>query len=81
MSYNHATPRSTRPGVWLMLVGALIALSFAIFAVAVSTVEGVGPLWIVVGWGVLIFLYGLYRLVKGPSSLDHKAGGTDANGQ
>lgn len=81
MSYDHAAPRKTRPGVWLMIVGAVIALAFAIFAVAVAPVTTAGPLWIVVGWGVLVFIYGLYRAVRGPNSLDHKRGGTDANGR
>ena len=81
MSYDHVAPRKTRPGIWLMIVGGLIALGFAIFALVVSPVTTVGPLWIVVGWGILVFLYGLYRFLRGPSSLDHKRGGTDVNGR
>lgn len=81
MSYDHAARRTTRPGVWLMIVGAVVALAVAIFALAVSQMTTAGPLWIVMGWGILVFLYGLYRTVRGPSSLDHERGGTDANGR
>ena len=81
MSYGQAAPRKKRPGIWLMLIGGLLAVGFAIFALLASPDSSPGPLWIVVGWGVLVFLYGLYRAVKGPSSLNHRRGGTDANGR
>ncbi|QRQ78307.1 hypothetical protein [Glutamicibacter protophormiae] len=81
MSYEQAASHKKRPGIWLMAIGGLIAAGFAIYALLASPDSSPGPLWIVVGWGVLVFLYGLYRAVKGPSSLDHRRGGTDANGR
>ncbi|MFJ2618451.1 hypothetical protein [Glutamicibacter sp. NPDC087344] len=81
MSYEQVEPRKRRPGLWLMIIGGLIAAGFAILALLSEAGSSPGPLWIVVGWGGLVFLYGLYRVVKGPSSLDHRKGGTDANGR
>ncbi|UYQ77223.1 hypothetical protein OF385_14555 [Glutamicibacter sp. JL.03c] len=80
MQENQAGKSSHRPGLWLMVVGGLLAVGFAIYAVLAAPDSTSGPLWIVVGWGALVFLYGLYRMIRGRSSIDHRAGGTDANG-
>lgn len=69
-------PSRRRPGLWLVIIGGLLAVGFGIYAaISAST-----PLWIVAGWGALVFLYGLYRLIRGGSKLDSPRGGTDANG-
>lgn len=72
---------SGRPGLWLTIVGGLVAIGFAIYALLAAPDSTSGPLWIVAGWGALVFIYGVYRLVRGPSSLDDPRGGTDANGR
>lgn len=70
-----------RPGFWLTIAGGLVAVGFAIYALLAAPDSTSGPLWIVAGWGALVFIYGVYRLVRGPSSLDDPRGGTDANGR
>ena len=70
-----------RPGLWLTIVGGLVAVGFAIYALFAAPDSTSGPLWIVAGWGALVFIYGVYRLVRGPSSLDDPRGGTDVNGR
>lgn len=70
-----------RPRLWLTIVGGLVAVGFAIYALLAAPDSTSGPLWIVAGWGALVFIYGVYRLVRGPSSLDDPRGGTDANGR
>ncbi|WP_279402623.1 hypothetical protein [Arthrobacter sp. JCM 19049] len=37
------------------------------------------PLWIPVIWGVMVIVYGCYRLIRGNSDLDHERGGTHAD--
>ncbi|NQD41700.1 hypothetical protein [Glutamicibacter halophytocola] len=69
-----------RPGLWLMVFGGLLAAGFAIYAVLAAPDSTSGPLWIVAGWGALVFLYGLYRFIRGRSAVDHQRGGTDVNG-
>ena len=73
--------RRRRPGLWLAIVGGLVAVGFAIYALLAAPDSTSGPLWIVAGWGALVFIYGLYRIIRGPSSLDDPRAGTDANGR
>lgn len=73
--------RKRRPGIWLMVIGGLLAIGFSIYAVLAAPDSTSGPMWIVAGWGALVFLYGLYRVIRGPSTLDDPHGGTDANGR
>ena len=73
--------RKRRPGIWLMVIGGLLAIGFSIYAVLAVPDSTSGPMWIVAGWGALVFLYGLYRVIRGPSTLDDPHGGTDANGR
>ena len=75
------SPRKRRSGLWLAVVGGLVAIGFAIYALLAAPDSTSGPLWIVVGWGALVSIYGLYRVIRGPSSLDDLRGGTDANGR
>lgn len=76
-----ARRNSSRPGLWMVIIGALIAVFFAIIAITTSASNTSIPFWIFVGWGGLVMLFGLYRLIRGRSSLDHPKGGTDVNGQ
>lgn len=71
----------SRPGLWMVIIGALIAVIFAIIALTTSASNTSIPFWIFVGWGGLVMLFGVYRLIRGHSSLDHPKGGTDVNGQ
>lgn len=80
MQENQINRNRPRPGLWLMITGGLLAAGFAVYAVVAAPDSTSGPLWIVVGWGALVFLYGLYRALRGRSSVDHPQGGTDANG-
>jgi len=80
MQENQINRNRQRPGLWLMIIGGLLAAGFAVYAVVAAPDSTSGPLWIVVGWGALVFLYGLYRALRGRSSVDHPRGGTDANG-
>lgn len=73
--------RKRRPGIWLVVVGGLLAIGFSIYAVLAAPDSTSGPMWIVAGWGALVFLYGLYRVIRGPSTLDDPHAGTDANGR
>lgn len=70
-----------RPGFWLVIVGGLFAIGFAIYALITEPESSSGPLWIVVGWGAMVFSYGMYRVIRGPSPLDDPHAGTDANGR
>ncbi len=70
-----------RPGLWLMIIGGLLAVGFAVYALLAAPDSTSGPLWIVVGWGALVFFYGLYRVIRGRSAVDHPRGGTDVNGR
>lgn len=80
---QEASPaRRRRPGVGLMIAGAIISAGFAaflIFAPGAGTTNP-SPLWIAVVWGVLMLLYGAYRASRGRSRLDHPRGGTGAEG-
>lgn len=85
MTKNNATPhpKKMRPGLGLMIAGAIIAAGFTAFML-LSPDGGItspSPLWIAVIWGLLMVIYGAYRAVRGPSSLDHPRGGTDAEGR
>lgn len=85
MSADHANrqPKKTRPGIGLMISGAIIALGFAAFALLTSdgSFISANPLWIAVIWGALMMVYGAYRAIRGKSPLDHPRGGTDADGR
>lgn len=76
-------PRKRRPGVGLMITGAIIAAGFAAFVLFFpgSGTTAPSPFWIAVGWGLLMMIYGAYRAVRGRSQLDHPRGGTDAEGR
>lgn len=76
-------PNKMRPGLGLIITGAVIALGFAAFLLLTpgNTITSRSPLWIAVAWGVLMVLYGAYRAVRGKSRLDHPRGGTDADGR
>lgn len=78
MTQNQPATHQPRPGLWLTIVGALIAIGFTIYALVATPDSTAMPLWIVVGWGGLVCLYGLYRLIRGRSPLDHPRGGTDS---
>lgn len=84
MSADHVNrqPKKSRPGVGLMIAGAIIALGFAAFLLFTSDggFISANPLWIAVIWGVLMMVYGAYRAIRGKSRLDHPRGGTDADG-
>ncbi|WP_347038258.1 hypothetical protein AAHB37_17025 [Glutamicibacter halophytocola] len=75
MQENQINRNRPRPGLWLMVIGGLLAAGFAVYAVVAAPDSTSGPLWIVVGWGALVFLYGLYRALRGRSSVDHPRGG------
>lgn len=81
MSTEPTSTRQPRPGLWLVIIGGVVAVVFAILALTIASDSTAGPFWIVFGWGLLAFLFGLYRLIRGRSSLDHGRGGTDAGGR
>lgn len=67
-------------GLGLCAGGALTALIFLaiIFWFPIGLVPSMNPLWIVVAWGAMLMCWGIFRLIAGPSRLDHLAGGTNA---
>lgn len=76
-------PQKKRPGVGLMISGAIIAVAFAaflIFAPGTGTTNP-SPLWIAVIWGALMFIYGAFRAIRGRHALDHPRGGTSVDGK
>lgn len=82
-SHGRIQPRRKRPGVGLMIWGAIIAAVFAaflLFAPGAGTTAP-SPLWIAVLWGLLMLGYGAYRFARGQSKLDHPDGGTDVDGR
>lgn len=81
MTYENTPAPRRRPGLWLVLIGAVVAIVFAVLALTIASDSTAGPFWIVVGWAGLVFLFGLYRMIRGRSSLDHRRGGTDAGGR
>ncbi|ASN39408.1 hypothetical protein [Paeniglutamicibacter terrestris] len=78
------TPRSgkrflARRGVGLAISGALIAALFGIF-MSIDQMTGEGwksPMLVGVLLGLIMLVFGIYRLVKGNSSLDYPQGGTN----
>lgn len=70
-------------GLGLALGGLIIAAGFAsfIFLVPQSDVLTRSPLWIAVIWGALMIIYGVYRMIRGDSKLDHEHGGTNSEPQ
>lgn len=61
-----------------MVVGLLITTLFVVsILIGHGTAEGLKtPVWIGVAFGGLLVLFGLYRMLKGPSPLDHLGGGS-----
>lgn len=78
------TPRSRkrflgRRGVGLAIAGVLIAGLFAIF-MNIDQTSGEGwksPMLIGVLLGLIMLVFGIYRLAKGNSKLDYPHGGTN----
>lgn len=70
-------------GLALALGGLIIAAAFAsfIFLVPQSDSLSRSPLWIAVIWGALMIIYGVYRMIRGDSKLDHEHGGTNSEPQ
>ncbi|MFJ2619313.1 hypothetical protein [Glutamicibacter sp. NPDC087344] len=73
-------PHKKHLGLGLVIGGALVAALFLafIFAVPHGSAAEVTPLWLGAIWAMLSMLWGVFRLVAGPSKLDHPHGGTDA---
>lgn len=81
MTSPNAQESSHRPrrGLWLLIGGLVVAGFFLTFLlISQSAATSLTPMWIGVAWGALMAVWGLYRLLKGPSKLDHPQGGTDA---
>ncbi|GER23813.1 hypothetical protein NCCP1664_23080 [Zafaria cholistanensis] len=84
-SFNHPahsgnTRAMPRRGLVLSLTGLVLMLLFGAFiysqfALGLDTAT---PMWLGVGLGAIMFVYGLFRWFRGPSSLDHPHGGTNA---
>lgn len=70
-------------GLALALGGLIIAAGFASFIFLVPQADTVtrSPLWIAVIWGALMVGYGVYRMIRGDSKLDHEHGGTNSEPQ
>lgn len=86
MTANEVMRHSHRhhPGLALAISGLLIAAAFASFIFMVPQGESDpyrSPLWIAVFWGALMVFYGLFRVIRGDSKLDHQHGGTNADPQ
>lgn len=81
-SHEASHPQKRRPGVGLMIAGAIIAIGFAAFLLFMpgAGTTSPSPLWIAVAWGLLMVIFGIYRAIRGRSSLDHGRGGTNAEG-
>ena len=75
-----ASQLNTHLGLGLAAGGALFAIMFlaAIFWVPMGVVPSMNPLWIVVAWGTMLMCWGVFRMIAGPSRLDHFNGGTNA---
>lgn len=81
---DNATSRSgkrfmARRGVGLAIAGVLIAALFGIF-MNIDQTSGEGwksPMLIGVLLGLIMLVFGVYRLSKGNSSLDYPKGGTN----
>lgn len=63
-----------------LLIGGLIILVFflAFLLIPQNADKSMSPMWIGVAWGGLMAIWGLFRMIKGPSKLDHPRGGSDA---
>lgn len=61
-----------------MVVGLLITTLFVVFIlIGQDPAEGLKTaMWIGVAFGGLLVLFGLYRMLKGPSPRDHLGGGS-----
>lgn len=82
MSIPHeaSKPHIKHLGLNLAVGGALLALMFLaiIFWVPMGLEPSKNPMWIAVAWGTMLMAWGIFRLIAGPSTLDHAHGGTDA---
>ncbi|MGR6900106.1 MULTISPECIES: hypothetical protein [Glutamicibacter] len=74
-------PRRNTRGLAFAFSGLIFTLAFAAFLFLVPQGHEVSrsPLWIPVIWGVMVIVYGCYRLIRGDSDLDHERGGTHAD--
>lgn len=63
-----------------LLIGGLIIVAFflAFLLIPQNTDESISPMWIGVVWGALMAIWGVFRMIKGSSKLDHPQGGSDA---
>lgn len=75
-----ASQLNTHLGLGLAAGGALFAIMFsvAIFWVPMGVAPSMNPLWIIVAWGTMLMCWGVFRMIAGPSRLDHFNGGTNA---
>ncbi|PRA00532.1 hypothetical protein CQ010_13235 [Arthrobacter sp. MYb211] len=78
--HGASRPHSKHLGLGLAAGGALLAAMFLaiIFWVPMGLIPSMNPMWIVVAWGAMLMCWGVFRLIAGPSSLDHLNGGTSA---
>jgi len=67
-------------GLGLVVGGGIIVALFLMFILItpVADAQAMTPMWLGIIWGGLAMCWGLFRLIVGPSSLDHPHGGTDA---
>lgn len=67
-------------GLGLVVGGGLIVALFLLFMLVTpgNDAQAMTPMWLGIIWGGLAMCWGVFRLIVGPSSLDHPHGGTDA---
>lgn len=67
-------------GLGLVVGGGIIVALFLMFILTTpaADAQAMTPMWLGIIWGGLAMCWGFFRLIVGPSSLDHPHGGTDA---